>query len=194
MVGVVARMRASWPCVTAAICGVLAMILGAVVLLGWTVHSTVLIQIDRDLAPMSWDAAVNFILSGLAIVGLAISRRTLVSVSSAALAALAGLSVFQCLLEPDAPPTTAVCFAIVAAVLLFAQTAIAKKPWVLGLTGSVVAAVGAACSISVLSGTSEAFIWGVTRVAVHTAVGFLLLGIGLSAVALHVSQRTAADS
>jgi len=53
----------------------------------------------------------------------------------------------------------------------------------------LVAAVGATCSIGVLSGTSDALAWGnLNRVALHTGVGFLLLGIGLAFAALDMPQ------
>jgi hypothetical protein len=66
---------------------------------------------------------------------------------------------------------------------------------VLGLAGLLVAAVGGACSIGVLSGTSDAFAWGnLNRVAIHTGIGFVLLGIGLAVLALDVPQPGVRES
>ena len=87
-------------------------------------------------------------------------------------------------------PTTALCFIVLAAGFLLAQTRLrTHRSSVLGVTGLLVAAVGAACFIGLASGTSDAFAWGnLTRVAFPTAVGFLLLGIGVTAVAWGMTQ------
>jgi len=84
-------------------------------------------------------------------------------------------------------PAVDVVFAVGA---VLAQTSFSRKrPAVLGLTGLLVAAIGATCSISVLSGTSDAFAWGnLNRVAAHTGVGLLVLGIGLAAAALDMTR------
>ena len=52
----------------------------------------------------------------------------------------------------------------------------------LGLTGILMAAVGATCCIGLLSGTNDAFAFGnLTRIAFHTAIGFIVLGLGVTA-------------
>ena len=61
----------------------------------------------------------------------------------------------------------------------------------LGIAGVLVAAVAAACGISVIWGGGNAFGLGaLTRMAIPTAAGFLLLGSGAVAVALDMSQAT----
>ena len=57
----------SWPGMTGALCSVLVILLGAIVLLGWAVHSPLLIQVAPDLAPMQRNTAVSFALIGLAL-------------------------------------------------------------------------------------------------------------------------------
>jgi len=57
------------------------------------------------------------------------------------------------------------------------------------VTGLLVAAVGATSCISVLSGTNDAFAWGnLNRIAFHTGIGFLLLGIGVVSAAVRIIQ------
>ena len=87
-------------------------------------------------------------------------------------------------------PTTALCFMVLAAGFVLAQTRPrAHRSSVLGVTGLLVAAVGITCGIGLVSGTSDAFAWGnLTRVAFLTAVGFLLLGIGVTAVAWKLTR------
>ena len=73
---------------------------------------------------------------------------------------------------------------------LFAQTILRRhRSAVLGVTGLLLAAVGATCGISLLSGTSDAFAWGnLTRVALGTAAGFVLLGIGITTIAWDLNR------
>jgi len=196
----------SWPRMTGALCGVLAILLGIMVLLGWAIHSPLLIQAAPDLAPMQRNAAVSFVLIGLALLGILWSKSTLTLVTSAITATFGAATVFEYLFganfgidellgaayittQTSSPgrmsPTTALCFIVLAAGFVLAQTSLrAHGSSVLGVTGLLVAAVGAACLIGVISGTSGAFAWGnLTRVALPTAVGFLVLGIGVTAVA-----------
>jgi len=201
----------SWPRMTGALFGALAILLGSFVLVGWAVHSTFLIQVAPDLAPMQRNTALSFSLSGLALLGIVMSRRRLVFIGSAITATLAAVSLLEYLFRVNfgidellgaayiatqasdlgrMSPTTAVCFIILATGFVFAQTTqLANRSPVLGLTGLLVAAIGGTCCISVLSGTSDAFAWGnVNRVALHTAAGFVLLGIGAAAVAWDMTQ------
>jgi len=197
--------------ITGALSGTLAILLGSIVLTGWAVHSSLLIQVAPNLAPMQRNTAVNFILSGIALLGIVIGRPPLTLIGSAITAAISAGSAFEYLFHtnfgidellgvafiatqsPDhgrMSPTTALCFLVFAVGAVLAQTSLSRKrPAVLGLTGLLVAAIGATCSISVLSGTSDAFAFGnLNRVAVHTGVGLLVLGIGVAAAALDMTR------
>jgi signal transduction histidine kinase len=97
---------------------------------------------------------------------------------------LAAVSLFE-------SPVPALCFLLLAAGFVLSQSGMrAYDSPVLGLTGLIVAAVGMACGISVLSGTGNVFVGGnLTRVAVHSAVGLLLLGLGAAYVAFDMTPR-----
>src|SRR5262249_59186758 len=57
----------------------------------------------------------------------------------------------------------------------------------LGLNGSISAAVGMATSMGFALGSSDAFGWGnVTRLSLPAAVGFSVLGFSILALAWHV--------
>ncbi len=201
----------SWPRMTGAVCGALAVLLGFVVLLGWAIHSAFLIQVAPDLAPMQRNTAAGFALSGLALLGIVRSKPRLTLIGSAVSASLAVVTLLEYLFHANVgidellgvsyivtqtsspgrmSPTTALCFIVLAAAFVLAQTSLrTRRSAVLGISGLSIAAVGAACCIAVISGTSDAFAWGhLTRVAFHTAVGFLLLGIGVTAVAWDMTQ------
>src|SRR5579864_7464891 len=85
----------SWPRMTGALCGALAVLLGSFVLVGWAVHSTFLIQVAPDLAPMQRNTALSFSLSGLALLGIAMSWRWLVFIGSTITATLAAVSLIE---------------------------------------------------------------------------------------------------
>ncbi len=197
--------------ITGALGGALAVLLGSMVLTGWAVHSTFLIQMAPNLAPMQRNTAVSFILSGIALLGIIIGRAPLTLIASAITAAISAGSVLEYLFHanfgidellgvafittqtPDhgrMSPTTALCFLVFAVGAVLAQTSLSRhRSAILGLTGFLVAAIGASCSISVLSGTNDAFAWGdLNRVAFHTGVGFVLLGIAAAAAALDMTQ------
>ena len=196
---------------TAALCGALVFLLGSIVLLGWAIHSTFLIQVALNFAPMQPNTALSFLLSGIALLGIVVAKPRLTVIVSAITATISIASVLEYLflanfgidellgvafvttltpIRGRMSPTTALCFAVFAVVTILAQhRRFAKRSPLLGVTGLLVAAVGAACCIGVLSGTSDAFAWGnLNRVAIHTGVGFVLLGIGLTALALDVPQ------
>ena len=201
----------SWPGMTGALCGMLSILLGVIVLLGWAVHSPLLIQVEPDLAPMQRNTAAGFVLIGFALLGIVWSKPRLTFVTSTITSAFCVFTLFEYLLRANfgidellgagyittqtshpgrMSPTTALCFIVLAAGFLLAQTRLrTHRSSVLGVTGLLVAAVGAACFIGLASGTSDAFAWGhLTRVAFPTALGFLLLGIGVTAVAWGMTQ------
>jgi signal transduction histidine kinase len=195
----------SWPGMTGALCGILAILIGVIVLLGWAIHSALLVQVAPDLAPMQRNTALNFVLIGIALLGIVWNKPKFTFICSAITGALATASLLEYLLranfgldeilgtgyittQTSSPgrmsPATGLCFLVLAAGFVLAQAKLrAHRSSVLGVTGLIVAAVGGACFVGVISGTSDAFAWGnLTRVALPTAVGFLMLGIGVTAV------------
>jgi signal transduction histidine kinase len=160
---------------------------------------------------MQRNTAVSFLLLGLALLGIVWSKPKLTLVTSAIVSTFAAATLFEYLLRANfgideilgaayittqtsnpgrMSPTTALCFVVLSAGFVLAQTRLrAHRSSVLGVTGLLVAAVGATCGIGVVTGTSDAFAWGdLTRVALPTAVGFLLMGIGVTAVAWDLTR------
>ena len=172
---------------TGALCGALALLLGTTVLVGWAAHSTLLIQVAPNLAPMKPSSAIGFVLSGVALVGIAMSSRRLTLLSSVTAGVLAAAS----LVDPGLmSSTTAFCLLVLATSLTLTHTPLfSNRPALLGVTGLIVAAIAATRTISALSGISSADGWsGLNRVAIHSAFGLLLLGIGSATVAFDMTQ------
>ena len=181
----------SWPKRIGALSGALAILLGTAVLIGWAVRSAFLIRISPSLPPMQRITAISFAAAGMALLGIALSKPRWTFVASGVVAALAVVSLQVSFGIPGRmSPVTAVCFLVLAIGFALAQTrALPNRSPVLGITGMLVAAVGAACCISLIWGNGHAFALGdLSRVAFHTAAGFLVLGIGLVALALDTIQ------
>lgn len=206
----------SWPRTTGAVCGVLAMLLGAIVLLGWAIHSAFLVQVAPNLAPMQRNTAVSFMLLGLALMGIAMGKPRLAFASSAIPASLAAATLLEYLLQINLgidellgtgyisthtsdpgrmSPTTALCFAMVSAGFMLSQRiARSKRSPLLGGVGLLSAAVGITCLVGIVSGTSDALAWGnLTRVALPTAIGFVTVGIGVSVMAWGMTRPGLAE-
>jgi signal transduction histidine kinase len=161
---------------TGAVSGALAILLGSAVLAGF--------QVTPHLAPMQRNSAACFVLSGLALLGIVIKSPRLTFIGAAITTTLAATLVNR----PSS--ITPVCFILLAAGFVWAQSS--RRPYqspVLGLTGLMVAAVGATCVIGALSGAGDAFAWSsLNGIGLHTAVGFFSLGIGAAAVAFGMTQ------
>jgi signal transduction histidine kinase len=197
---------------TGEVCGILIVLLGSAVLLGWAIHSPFLIQVEPNLAPMQRNSAVGLAFAGLALLGIAKKKPRLVWAGSAITAALSIASLFEHVLhfnlgidlllgaayvtthtaDPGRmSPTTAVCLIALTTSFLLNQTKLFwNRPALLGSTGMIIAAVGITCGISALSGTRDAFAFdNMNRVAFNTAIGITLLGIGAAAIAFDVTRQ-----
>ena len=205
------------PRTIAAICGLLSILLGFAVLVGWATHSLFLVQIAPNLAPMQRNTAASFILGGIALLGVVLNKSRLTLVCSVITAPLAAATFLEFIFHANfgidellgvtyvttkmsgpgrMAPTTALCFILLAGCLLLAQTRrLNNRSPILGTAGSLVASVGATCITSVVWGSGDAFAWaGLARVAVHTGLGFLILGIGVAALAWDLTPRGLRES
>jgi PAS domain S-box-containing protein len=204
----------SWPRWIALWAGTASFLLGLLVLAGWSMHSILLIQILPGLAPMQRMTALSFVLCGLALC-LTVTERRNAAAACALPPLLIALAVgaeyiFSVSLRIDellgrgyitafAPypgrmsQITAVGFVLIASALLstaFQRSRSFVSP-ALGLTGSVVATVGLISGLSHLVAPREAYVWGhIHQLALHTRLGFLLLGTGLLAAGWKENSRS----
>jgi signal transduction histidine kinase len=159
----------SLPRITGAIGGALAILLGLAALLAPTRTQTELCE------------ALALTLLGVALLGVVIGRRRLTFLGAGCGAIAAGIGGLR-------EPVTALCFIALAGGLAVAQTnLIANKALVLGSTGWLVAAVGAASSIGFIWGGRESFAGGsLAHVPPAAALGLFVLSVG--SIALAVEQ------
>ncbi len=187
--------------------------LALAVLVGWHLHIRSLIQISPTLAPMQRMTAIGFLLSGAALLFLSTGRRPAAAVCSAIVILQACLVCAEYALKADygidqllgpdyirvqtsnpgrMSPVTALCFLAVGVALLAA----ANRKWVrfawaiVGIAAAMLMAVGGVSVLGYLVGHPETYGWShLTRIAMHTAAAFALLGAGLLAWAWKESRE-----
>ena len=189
--------------------------LGVTVLVGWFFHQSALVELVPQLPPMTRNAAVCFLLCGVALLMIALKRsRWLVIVCTGIVSIVSVLTIVEYVfrvnagidellgpshitVKPSSPgrmaPVAAICFAMGSIGLLLAPKILSRRAaLLLGLNGSIIAAVGMATSMGFALGSSDAFGWGnVTRLSLPAAVGFSVFGFGILALAWHVETDPA---
>jgi len=184
--------------------------LGVTVLVGWFFHQSALVELVPQLPPMTRNAAVCFLLCGVALLMIALKRsRWLVIVCTGIVSIVSVLTIVEYVfrvnagidellgpshitVKPSSPgrmaPVAAICFAMGSIGLLLAPKILSRQAaLLLGLNGSIIAAVGMATTMGFALGSSDAFGWGnVTRLSLPAAVGFSVLGFGILALVWHV--------
>ena len=189
--------------------------LGLTALTGWFSRTPALIQVLPELPPVRRNAAACLVLSGLALLAVANRKpRWLVVACAGTVGAVSLLTVIEYvfsvnvgideLLGPSyiaiggsnparMPAVSATCFALSSLGLLLALTAQSKRSALVVVSaGSITAAVGMATIMAYALGSSGVYGWDqVTRAPLLTAVGFLVLGLGMLALAWQVDQDPA---
>ena len=184
-------------------CGFVSLALGVLVLIGWYTHSITLIQVHPSFVAMQYNTALGFLICGIGLIATNRNRYKTTQISSAFLFLLGGLTLSQYIFDSDLgidqllmefyvdvkashpgrmAPNTALCFFLVG-LSLFVSSQIQKyKPTasILGLLGSLVFALGSVAFFGYINSIETAYGWGnLTRMAVHTSIGFIVLGSGI---------------
>lgn len=185
------------------LCGFIAVSLAAFVMFGWHSGNQILVQVSPAFAPMQYNTALGFLLSGLGLMALSCRQHILTKLLGLGTFALGAASLSQYIFNVDfgidellmdpvfiaktshpgrMAPNTALCF------MLFG--------FALSMTGVKRAlVVSISCAVLVLAFLSFVgymmpdheglYGWGnLTRMAIHTASGFLIVGGGLAVYSL----------
>lgn len=185
--------------------GVLSALLGLTVLVGWYTHNETLLHIVPSFVAMAYNTSLGFFLCGLSLTAANLpSTRTARMVAlAAALAAFVlglltvseyalnfNLGIDQLLMQSYTRASvthpgrmaicTAVCFALTGLPLAASQIQRTSRPALMALAGTLVFTLGMIALSGYFTGIVRSYTWGqLTRMAVHTASGFLVLGVGL---------------
>ena len=185
--------------------GVVSAWLGMAVIAGWHTQTASLIQILPELVPMQYNTALVFLGAGGALVALDLSRRLVAGIAGAAVTVLGLMTLLQYLLgvnlgidellmrhyiqvETSHPgrmaPNTALCFVLTGAACVLLASKVDRRYRLIGgqILGVLVVALSATALAGYFLGSEDAYGWGaLTRMASHTACGFIVISIGLLA-------------
>jgi PAS domain S-box-containing protein len=198
---------ANWPKCIAVVSGGLCAALGLIVLVGWHTHHTALLQIHPSFVAMVYNTALGFLLCGTALLAIALGRPRLAIIGGAYAVIIGLLSLGEFLLARDfgidqffmqhyvlvanSHPgrmalNSAVFFPFVGLGILLSCVAprFRSRPLIVGIVGALTFAQGLVAFSGYLTGITTTYAWGnLTRMAIHTAFGFAMIGVGLIALA-----------
>ena len=179
--------------------------LGLIVLFGWYTHNEVLIQVHPAFVPMQYNTALGFFLGGTGLMALILERQRLAAVFGWSLLAIGLLTLCEYIFNVDIgldqlfmkhyittetshpgrmAPNTALCFSLSSmAILAFVHLAQWRQHMrITSLLSALTVGLGAVAFFGYLSSLETAYGWAnLTRMAVHTAAGFMILGCGVFA-------------
>jgi signal transduction histidine kinase/DNA-binding response OmpR family regulator len=191
--------------VAAIAAGAVTTLLGAIVIFGWHTDNAALVQIHPTFVPMQYNTALGFVLCGSAFLfSLVGKNRFAATVGS--LAVLVGFATLlqyifsvdfgidQLLHEHEITvktshpgrmaPNTALCFTLFG--LAVVARSLIRRPQARSLVSvlfaSLASAFGVVALAGYLGGLETAYGWGwLTRMAIHTSVGFVIVSVGFLA-------------
>ena len=191
--------------------------LGGLVVAGWLTVAVALVQVLPGFPPMQYNTALGFMICGAALLcaALDLRRPTALLGGMAAVIGLATLGeyLFRADLGIDdllvetyvltgvanpgrMAPNSALALALIGAALLGLSCRLRSRAWDLypALLGSIVIALGTAALVGYAAGVPGAYGWGhFNRMAIHTALGFILLGGGVVGLAWNAAKTGSSD-
>ncbi|MBT8183786.1 MAG: hypothetical protein KJN76_03015, partial [Eudoraea sp.] len=185
----------------------LCIMLGLLVLIGWYTKNQQLIQVLPILVPMQYNTALCFLLSGTGLMAVYKNRVSLGKTIFIIIGTVGLLTLFEYLLginfgidelmmqhyitvETSHPgrmaPNTALCFLLTSVASLLAVQKDLKKVQIGGVLGSLMFGLGLVAFVGYLINMEVTYGWGrLTKMAVHTALGFMALGMGITIFSIY---------
>ncbi|MEO7100295.1 MAG: PAS domain-containing protein [Luteolibacter sp.] len=196
-----------WPAAVALLTAALVIALGLVVIIGWQGGWPRLLRLNSDFMPMLYNTAVCFLCAGAALFAISLNARR-VALPFAAIVTVVGLLallqhgvardlgiedlLFRRQILPGMPTlrrmslvtSSAFCLSGLA---LLAMIVFHRRKWgqiVIGLISSGMLALSLMAILGYTAGLRGESGWGeFTRMALHTAMGLVTLGVGLFSIA-----------
>ncbi len=201
---------ALWVARVGTVAGALVLALGALGLIGWHLELERVLQVRPEYTPMVYSSALCFVLAGLALLVPARRRAAVLGLGLfvTALAASHGLQyllpfdlgVDRLWMEPyitvgtphpgRMAPNTALCLVLAGASLALLAVGRRACTPLAGLSGMIVLDLAANSFAGYFTGIRSAYGWGAVPMAIHSAVGLGVLGVGLVARAWGATLRT----
>lgn len=180
--------------------------LGTIVIFGWFTQNLAFLKILPSFEAMRFNTALGFSLAGVGLIASAFKRTNVLKICGAIIGLIGALTIIEYAFGVDigidqffvkdtvsvtypgrlALPTAIGFIFIGAAFFLLGSPLWTRKQHIfLGIPGSIIISLGVVGLIGFLSGHTEIGTWGdFVSMAVHTAVGFLVLGAGFVASTL----------
>jgi PAS domain S-box-containing protein len=202
----------------AAASGASVAVLGGLVIAGWLTVAVALIQILPGMPPMQYNTALGFMICGAALLAATLDLRRPTALLGG-LATIMGLAtLFENLFHRNlgiddflvetyiftgvsAPgrmaPNSALALSLVGLALLVLAWRPVSRSWHLwpALLGAIVVALGTAALVGYAADVPQAYGWGdFNRMALHTAIGFSLLGGGIVGLAWNNAQGESGET
>ncbi len=182
--------------------GILTVFLGVTVVIGWYADSKTLVQILPGFVPMQYNTALGFIFCGMSLLFDLVHKPRYASIAGGIAVLIGTLTLIQYIfgvnlsldeafmqhtitVKTSHPgrmaPNTAVCFTLIGLIALVPS--IFHRSGAASLGRIVLASLAFGLSVVALSGyftnLEAAYGWGnLTRMAVHTSLGFIFLSLG----------------
>ncbi len=178
-------------------------ILGLLVVIGWYSRNETLIQVVPYYAPLQFNTALGFLLCGIGLFAATFRKIIPATICGGAAAALGGLTLIQYLANINfgidsllfdpyitvetshrgrMAPNTAICFLLCGIAVVFAarRRRVTRQAIAEELLGFSILSLAVMVFCGYLFGAEPAYGWGnLTRMAIHTAFGFTILGTGI---------------
>lgn len=195
-------------------CGSIVICAALLVIFGWTTKNTALIQIHPTFAPMQINTALCFLFGVISAFGLYLNDSRISMVPALFLASISSLTLAEYIFGIDVgidmmftdfvittqtltpgrmAPNTAICFLFIAVVLLWYPLPKRMSSLiVMQLMLFIVFLIGMTALTGYIFGLPYAYGWGIyTKMAMHTAILFMLLSLCLSFILALKNQSTA---
>ena len=193
--------------------GLIVTVIGAIVISGWFTNNASLIQIMPNFAPMQFNTALCFLICGVGTALASLHKRNIAVIFGALTLTISGLTLLQYFLHMNfgldqlftdhtvmtkasqpgrLSPITALCFMLCGTALLFIKF---QPIYIRSLAVTALFLCSAALIAYVLQfqGAVEfenIYGWGqLQRMALHTAIGFVLLSTGLIALSMAKKKK-----
>ena len=185
--------------------------LGVVVLFGWYSNNQALIQVNEVFVPMQYNTALGFVILGASGWCLGARQRLPALVSGYFLLLLGFLTLIQYTFSVDLAidqllmehyidvntshpgrmaPNTALCFALAGIAWLVAISHNKYSNALLSIIASCIFSLGVVAFTGYIAGIETAYGWGaLTKMAVHTSIGFMASAIAIFIYCYHEQQR-----
>lgn len=182
-------------------------------LLGWFTHNELLIQLHPAFVPMQFNTATAFLCCGLMLLAHCHGLSRTLIVLAAIVASIGSLTLAEYLFAVDLgidqlvlkhyilvqtshpgrmAANTALAFLLTSVAVLLSRAGLPKRvALIYGIFGSLVLGLGISALLGYGLQLESAYGWGrLTRMAVHTAFGFSVLGLGLTGIAWNMNRAT----